>query len=111
MNPWSLAPLVLVAVGNGGNEDVSVVARRVGLKRREDPCAVGVNNLEHQAQQALYSALPNQAIIAQVFEHRPLRIAKTLCRIFLTKSSINWAGQKKKSERESLLVQVPLSIA
>jgi hypothetical protein len=36
MNPWSLAPLALVAVGNGGNEDVSVVARRVGLKRRED---------------------------------------------------------------------------
>jgi hypothetical protein len=54
MNPWSLAPPVLVAVGNGGNEEVSVVARRVGLKRREDACAVGVNNLEHEAQQALY---------------------------------------------------------
>ena len=54
MNPWSLAPPVLVAVGNGGNDDVSVVARRVGLKRREDACAVGVNGLKHQAQQALY---------------------------------------------------------
>jgi len=53
MNPWSLAPPVLVAVGNGGNEDVSVVARRVGLKRRDDACAVGVNDLENQAQQAL----------------------------------------------------------
>lgn len=64
MNPWSLAPPVLVAVGNGGNEDVSVVARRVGLKRREDACAVVVNVPEHQAQQALYSALPNQAVVA-----------------------------------------------
>jgi hypothetical protein len=33
--------------------------------------------------------LPNQSIIAQVLKHRPLRIAKTLCRIFLTKLSIN----------------------
>jgi hypothetical protein len=110
MNPWSLAPPVLVAVGNGGNEDVSVVARRVGLKRRDDACAVGVNNLEPQAQQALYFALPNQAIVAQVLEHRPLCIAKTLCRIFLTKSSIKWTSQKS-AKRESLLVQAPLSIA
>jgi hypothetical protein len=94
MNPWSLAPPVLVAVGNGGNEDVSVVARRVGLKRREDACAVGVNPLEHQAQQALYFALPNKAIVTQVLEHRPLRIAEALCRIFLTKSSTNWTNQK-----------------
>jgi hypothetical protein len=43
MNPWSLAPPVLVAVGNGGNEDVSVVAKRVGLNRREDACAASVN--------------------------------------------------------------------
>lgn len=89
MNPWSLVPPVLVALGNGGNEDVSVVARRVGLKRRDDPCAVGVNKLEYQAQQALYFALPNQSVIAQVLEHRPLRIAETFCRIFLTKLSIN----------------------
>jgi hypothetical protein len=109
MKPWSLAPPVLVAVGNGGNEDVNVVARRVGLKRRDDACAVGVSSLEHQAQQALYFALPNQAIVAQVLEHRPLRIAKTLCRIFLTKSSINWTSQKC-AERESLLVQAPSSI-
>jgi hypothetical protein len=109
MNPWSLAPPVLVAVGNGGNEDVSVVARRVGLKRRDDACAVAVSSLKHQAQQALYFALPNQAIVAQVFEHRPLRIAKTLCRIFLTKSSIIWTSQKSE-ERESLLVQAPSSI-
>lgn len=89
MNPWSLAPPVLVAVGNGGNEDVSVVARRVGLKRRDDACAAGVNSLELQAQQVLYFTLPNQSIIAQVLKHRPLRIAKTLCRIFLMKLSIN----------------------
>lgn len=110
MNPWFLAPPVLVALGNGGNEDVSVVAKRVGLKRRDDACAVGVNNLGHKAQQALYFALPNQAIVAQVLEHRPLRIAKTLCRIFLTKLSINRTSQKS-AERESLLVQAPLSIA
>ncbi len=41
---------MLVAVGNGGSEDVSVVARRVGLKRRDDACAVDVNNLESRAQ-------------------------------------------------------------
>lgn len=36
MNP-SLGPeLVPVDVGSGGEEDVKVVARRVGLKRRED---------------------------------------------------------------------------
>jgi uncharacterized FAD-dependent dehydrogenase len=66
MNPWSLAPPVLVAVGNGGNEDVSVVAKRVGLKRRDEACAVGVNISENQAQQALYSALPDEAVVAQV---------------------------------------------
>lgn len=66
MNPWSLAPPVLVAVGNGGNEDVSVVAKRVGLKRRDEACAVGVNISENQARQALYSALPDEAVVAQV---------------------------------------------
>jgi len=31
-------------VGNGGSDDVSVVAKRVGLKRRDDACGVGVND-------------------------------------------------------------------
>jgi hypothetical protein len=110
MNPWSLAPPVLVAVGNGGNEEVSVVARRVGLKRREDACAVGINDWNiKRSSHCMYFALPNQAVVTQVLEHRPLRIAKTLCRIFLMKSSINWTSQKS-AERESLLVQAPLSI-
>lgn len=40
MNP-SLGPeLVPVVVGSGGEEEVRVVARRVGLKRREDDCGV-----------------------------------------------------------------------
>jgi len=43
MNPWSFASPVLVAVGNGGSEDVSVVAKRVGLKRRDDACGAGIN--------------------------------------------------------------------
>jgi hypothetical protein len=110
MNPWSLAPPVLVAVGNGGNEDVNVVARRVGLKRRDVACADGVNNMKHQAQQAPYSALPNQAIVAQVLEHRPLRIAKAPCRIFLTKIAAIGRARKER-KREPLLVQAPLSIA
>lgn len=64
MNPWSLAPPTLVAVGNGGKEDVSVVANRVGLKRRDDAWVVGVNASESYMQQALYFALPDEAIVA-----------------------------------------------
>lgn len=38
MNP-SLGPeLVPVEVGSGGEEEVNVVARRVGLKRRDEGC-------------------------------------------------------------------------
>ncbi len=107
MNPWSLAPPVLVAVGNGGNEDVSVVARRVGLKRRDDACAADVNDPKCQAQRALYFPLPNQAIVTQVLQHLPLCVTKALCRIFLTKSSINLTSQKGP-EGETLLVQAPL---
>ena len=79
MNPCSCAPLALVAVGKGGREDVSVVARRVGLKRRDDAWGIGVSTSEYRTEQPLRLALPNQTIVAQVLEHRPLRIAKVLC--------------------------------
>ena len=36
MKPWACDPSpVLVDVGSGGDEDVNVVASRVGLKRRD----------------------------------------------------------------------------
>lgn len=35
MNPSAGPELVVVEVGSGGDEEVSVVARRVGLNRRE----------------------------------------------------------------------------
>ena len=84
MNPWSFASPALVAVGNGGSEDVSVVAKRVGLKRRDDAWGAGVNTLVlSHTQWAHYFALPNETIVAQVLQHRPLSIAQTLRRVFL----------------------------
>ena len=80
MNPWSCAPLALVAVGKGGREDVRVVARRVGLKRRDD--AWGNRRQlrkKYHTKQPLRLALPNQTVVAQILEHRTLRFAKALC--------------------------------
>jgi hypothetical protein len=64
MNPWSFASPALVAVGNGGSDDVSVVAKRVGLKRRDDACGVGFNPSESHPQQMHYFALPNKAVVS-----------------------------------------------
>jgi hypothetical protein len=74
MNP-SLGPeLVPVEVGRGGEEDVNVVARRVGLKRRDEGC------IERSDTSSLIDtrrnlSLPNEAVVTQVFKHRLLAYA------------------------------------
>jgi hypothetical protein len=109
MNPWSFAPPALVAVGKGGSEEVSVVAKRVGLKRRDDACGAGVNTSEFShIHQARYFALPNETIVTQVLQHRPLSIAQILRRVFLI-IALNQFSESEKCRRP-LLVQVPLSI-
>ena len=46
MYPWDWVPtfVPVEAVGRGGEEDVSVVAKQVGLKRRADGWSQKVNN-------------------------------------------------------------------
>ena len=85
MNP-SLGPeLVPVLVGRGGDEEVSVVARRVGLKRRDvgwfgEPYGYGCRAWTV----CTNPLLPNKAVIAKVLKHRLLTRAEIVCRILLS---------------------------
>lgn len=46
MNPSAGPELVVVEVGSGGDEEVRVVARRVGLNRRELGYLPGQNRID-----------------------------------------------------------------
>jgi hypothetical protein len=61
MKPCTCGLLLLPAdVGRGGNEEVKVVARRVGLKRREDDYQRGLEyDFSEQKRDNMNFALPD----------------------------------------------------
>ena len=71
-------------VGRGGEEEVKVVARRVGLKRRDEGFDGDIKHPEDQVKNLqLYFSLPNETIVTQVFQHGSLSAAQVLGRVFL----------------------------
>lgn len=73
MNPSWGPELPPVEVGSGGEEEVKVVARRVGLKRRDVGFDGEVRSFQRYSQS--YLSLPNESIVTQVLEHRLLSAA------------------------------------
>jgi hypothetical protein len=55
----------LLVLGKGGEEDVSVVAKRVGLNRFESGC-VGNERDIYEDSTCTYPLLPNQTVVAEV---------------------------------------------
>ena len=82
MNPSWSPELPPVEVGSGGEEEVRVVARRVGLKRRDVGFDGEVRSFQRYSQS--YLSLPNESIVTQVLEHSLLSAAQVLSRVFLT---------------------------
>ena len=69
-------------VGNDGEEDVSVVESRVGLKRL-DVCYECDKSAEMNSTSGKNLALPNQSIVTKVFQHCGLGLGEILNGVFL----------------------------
>lgn len=84
MKPSCGPELVPVEVGRGGEEEVKVVERRVGLKRRDEGLTgtLSIRNDQIKNPQP-YPSLPNETIVTQVFQHGFLSAAQVLGRVFL----------------------------
>ncbi len=53
-------------MGKGGDEDVNVVARRVGLNRQEDACGIRVNNGTGLSEYLSHFTLPDKPVVPEV---------------------------------------------
>ena len=90
---WPSAPEPLL-VGNGGDEDVSVVAKRVGLKRFEDGCH-GVRSGSIWYKIIFDLPLPDDPIIAEIFQHGSLCWTYMLNRVILYTIPVNSILEKE----------------
>ena len=85
MNPSFGPELMLVDVGNGGEDDVNVVARRVGLNLREDAWEGRSRpfSIPPAEEEGTDLALPQETIIAEIHKHGSLSLRQIFCRVFL----------------------------
>ena len=91
MKPSCGPELVPVEVGRGGEEEVKVVERRVGLKRRDEGLTGTLSIRDDQIKNPQpYPSLPNETIVTQVFQHGFLSAAQVLCRVFLCSTDQNY---------------------
>ena len=88
MNPCACELLATpAAVGSGGEDDVSVVARRVGQNRFEEACNHTRREDNDDDVRTVRGdtdfALPDDAVIPEILEHRGLRRTQVFDGVFL----------------------------